>query len=68
VSEELSPQRGEFYLGEETDRNTFLIIFRGLWNSLTDNFIGGGVVKERWESEGKGTAVIYHPDDEGEIF
>lgn len=68
MPEELSPQKGEFYLAEETDRGTFFIIFRGLWNLLTDNFIGGGIVKSRWEDEGKGTAVLYHPDDEGEML
>lgn len=67
MPEELSPERGEFYLGEASDRETVFIIFRGLWNSLVDNFIGGGIVKSRWENEGKGTAIVYHPDDEEQL-
>lgn len=64
---ELTPKPGEFYLAEETDRGTFYIIFKGLWDLLVDNFIGGGIVRQRWEEEGKGTSVLYHPDDEEKL-
>lgn len=69
MNEGLTPKKGEFYLGDEidADRETYFILFRGLWNSLVDAFIGGGIVKHRWENEGKGTAVLYHKDDEEQL-
>lgn len=64
---EISPKKGEYYLAEETREGVFAILFKGLWGLLADSFIGGGIVRHRWEKEGKGTAVLYHPDDEEEL-
>lgn len=64
---EVSPKRGEFYLAEEVSEGRFLILFKGIWGLLADAFVGGGIVKSRWEDEGKGTAVLYHDDDEDQL-
>lgn len=65
--EQLSPKKGEFYLAEEVGENRFIVLFKGVWGLLADSFIGGGIVRHRWEKEGKGTAVLYHDDDEDQM-
>ena len=65
--EGLTPKKGEFYLGDEKREGFFTILFQGAWGILSDAFIAGGIVKSRWEDEGKGTAVLYHPDDEEQL-
>jgi len=45
--------RGEFQLTTTEDEG-LLVLFRGWWYSLADGFIGGGIVKSRYD-EGKET-------------
>ena len=60
----LEVQPGEFYLANQREEDEVLVIlFQGLWTSLADAFIGGGIVKSR-NNLGDSTLVLMNEADE----
>lgn len=55
-------ERGKYHLVEEDGHGALKLLFIGIFNSITDAFIGGGIIKQR-DDDGKRTYMMANEDD-----